>query len=535
MRPLTLLSLLPAALGASSDDWRSRSIYQVMVDRFAPTAGTPSCNTQDRKYCGGTWKGLAANLDYIQAMGFSAIWISPIHAGLPDNTDYGYGYTGYWVQRLDRLNHNFGTDDELRALVENVHKRGPLLLFYTNPPGMYIMIDIVVNNVAAKGPASSIDYSVFEPFNNIKYYHPQCWINWSNQTSAEDCWMGDNSVPLPDINTELDQVETVLYDYIKNITSFYSFDGIRLDAGKSIRKPFWKEFCHSAGVYCIGEVYYGNSELLCDYQGPMDGMLDFATYFPLIRAFTNSDGSISELTTMINDMRSKCKDTTVLGTFSENHDLPRLAGSINDTSLQHNVIAFTVLYDGIPVIYQGQEQSFTGKADPDNREALWTLGFNVSAPAYKLLSTLNSLRSNAAKSNNTFLTSVSTILDVASTHVLAWRKGDVIVVLNNLGQENLQGVVVPSGMPPSTKLLDVVGCTQISVDTDGTIKTDLTNGEPRVYYPSSIAKDFCQQSTPITPSTSQTPSLGSTTRSAASNRRVPYITILSTLIFLALF
>jgi len=276
--------------------------------------------------------------------------------------------------------------------------------------------------------------------------------------------------------------------------------------------------------------------LLCDYQGPMDGLLDFATYFPLVRAFSNSDGSISELTTMISDMRSKCKDTTVLGTFSENHDLPRLAGFINDTALQHNVIAFTILYDGIPVIYQGQEQSFTGQADPDNREAVWTLGFNVSSPSYKLISTLNSLRSKAAKSNDTFLTSVSTILDVTSTHTLAWRKGDVIVVLNNLGQENSHGVVVPSGMPPSTKLLDVVGCTQVVVDTDGTIKVDLTNGEPRVYYPSLNAKDFCQQSTPTSPSNGQTSSTSHpTTRSAASNHQLPYITILATLIFLPLF
>ena len=70
-----LLSYAISALTASSDDWRSRSIYQVVVDRFAQTDGstTATCNADDQIYCGGTWKGLINKLDYIQDMGFTAV------------------------------------------------------------------------------------------------------------------------------------------------------------------------------------------------------------------------------------------------------------------------------------------------------------------------------------------------------------------------------------------------------------------------------------------------------------------------------
>lgn len=57
--------------------WRSQSIYQVMTDRFARTdlSTTASCNAASQIYCGGTWQGLISKLDYIQDMGFTAIWM----------------------------------------------------------------------------------------------------------------------------------------------------------------------------------------------------------------------------------------------------------------------------------------------------------------------------------------------------------------------------------------------------------------------------------------------------------------------------
>ena len=94
-----LLSLFTAsARAADAAEWRKRSIYQVLTDRFAYGNGTaqeytPYCDAKYGYYCGGTWRGIQANLDYIQGMGFDAIWISPVVKQLPQFTGDGEAYT----------------------------------------------------------------------------------------------------------------------------------------------------------------------------------------------------------------------------------------------------------------------------------------------------------------------------------------------------------------------------------------------------------------------------------------------------------
>ena len=61
--------------------WKQRSIYQLLTDRFAVTGGGnggPDLDYLSRQYCGGTWQGVISKLDYIQGMGFDAVWISPV-------------------------------------------------------------------------------------------------------------------------------------------------------------------------------------------------------------------------------------------------------------------------------------------------------------------------------------------------------------------------------------------------------------------------------------------------------------------------
>lgn len=95
-----LLSLLVAAAivapasALTPSEWRSQSIYQVMIDRFARTdlSTTAACDTSEQVYCGGSWQGLISELDYIQGMGFTAIWISPYVEQMSGDTSDGSSY-----------------------------------------------------------------------------------------------------------------------------------------------------------------------------------------------------------------------------------------------------------------------------------------------------------------------------------------------------------------------------------------------------------------------------------------------------------
>lgn len=59
-------ALLSVSDAASTEEWKSRSIYQVMVDRFAKTDGSTTAACDElQKFCNGTWSGLIDHLDYI--------------------------------------------------------------------------------------------------------------------------------------------------------------------------------------------------------------------------------------------------------------------------------------------------------------------------------------------------------------------------------------------------------------------------------------------------------------------------------------
>jgi len=65
-------------LAANPEQWKGRTIYQLLTDRFAKNDGSGGNCQNLGNYCGGGYRGIINNLDYIQGMGFDAIWISPI-------------------------------------------------------------------------------------------------------------------------------------------------------------------------------------------------------------------------------------------------------------------------------------------------------------------------------------------------------------------------------------------------------------------------------------------------------------------------
>ena len=71
------------------------------------------------------------HLDYIQGMGFTALWISPITAQIEDVTPYGEAYHGYWQRDIFSINEHFGTEEDLKSLSRAVHERGMVRLYLT--------------------------------------------------------------------------------------------------------------------------------------------------------------------------------------------------------------------------------------------------------------------------------------------------------------------------------------------------------------------------------------------------------------------
>ncbi|KAG6874321.1 hypothetical protein C0995_001546 [Termitomyces sp. Mi166 len=394
------------------------------------------------------------NLDYIQNAGFTAVWISPVNQNYEGpRTAYGDPYHGYWIANISKTNDRFGTSDDLKSLSAELHRRN-----------MYLMIDVVVNNVMAT--STTPDYSPYF-FDDRSFYHPYCSIAWGNTTSEQDCWLGDKKVALPDLDTHNSAVIERYGKWIQNLVQEYSIDGLRIDAAKHVEMDFWPMFCAKAGVFCMGEVYGGSDvEPVAQYQGPqsLDSVLNYPFYSGLIEAFAiPGPSNITALVQVIEESKQKFADVGLLGNFLENQDLPRWHNQSVDPQSLYNAMVLTFLTDGIPIVYYGQEQGFSGNSDP-------LRNFFV---------------------NTTDWVSQQAEILTKSPYGLAVKKGDIISVVTNIGSPPQNGthIVVPTPYVASTPTINILTCQQWAIGAGGKIDVEYTKGGvPVVLVPASLLK-----------------------------------------------
>lgn len=162
----------------------------------------------------------------------------------------------YWTQDINKLNDHFGSTDDLKSLSDALHKRN-----------MYLMVDVVVNHMAAT--SNPPNFGSFSPFNQLSDFHSECFIQASdydnNQTAVEQYWLGDESLPLADINTEDQNIVSTWNTWIADLVKNYTIDGVRIDTVKHVRKDFWPDFSKAAGVYTIGEILHNDTNYVAPY------------------------------------------------------------------------------------------------------------------------------------------------------------------------------------------------------------------------------------------------------------------------------
>ncbi|KAL4747423.1 hypothetical protein BDW72DRAFT_15888 [Aspergillus terricola var. indicus] len=485
----TLLSLLSISYAATTTEWKARSIYQTMTDRFARTDGstTHACNTTAGLYCGGTWRGTINHLDYIQGMGFDAVMISPIIENIGGRVSYGEAYHGYWPLDLYSLNDHFGTHQDLLDLSAALHERG-----------MYLMMDTVINNMAymtdGEDPAKNIDYSTLTPFNKSDYYHPYCKIeNWNDYHDAQWCQTGDNKVALPDLYTEHKDVQDTLISWANDVVKTYSIDGLRIDAAKHVNTGFLKTFSDSVDMYVTGEVLQREVDIICNYTENYIGSVpNYPIYYSMLDAFTQ--GNTTSLYHQVETMKNSCRDVTTLVSFSENHDVARVPSFNDDLALAKNILTFTILFDGIPMVYQGQEQHLSGDGTPKNRQAVWLSAYNTESELYKLIAKLNKIRKHVISLGSDYLDEQTVPLYRGGSE-LAFSKGvegrQIIMLLSGQGSKgDPYTLTLPVSYNAGTTVTDVLHCVNYTTigsgERTGELDVPMTKGEPRVFFPADL-------------------------------------------------
>ncbi|SFM98415.1 alpha-amylase [Algoriella xinjiangensis] len=173
--------------------WNGANVYFLLTDRFNNGDKTNDINygrtaetAKLRGFEGGDIRGVIQKIDqgYFTDLGINAIWMTPIVEQIHGYVDEGqgktYGFHGYWTKDWTTLDKNFGTEKDLKELVDKAHAKG-----------IRIMLDAVINHT---GPVTNVD-GVF-PADWVRV-SPQC--TYESYKTTIECTLVAN---LPDILTE---------------------------------------------------------------------------------------------------------------------------------------------------------------------------------------------------------------------------------------------------------------------------------------------------------------------------------------------
>jgi hypothetical protein len=176
--------------------------------------------------------------------------------------------------------------------------------------------------------------------------------------------------------------------------------------------------------------------------------------------------------------------------FLDNHDVARFLFNVRDRSpevqqaLLHNALLFLMTAQGIPCIYYGTEQAFSGGNDPANRERMWDTGFDTSHPTFQWTKRLIAIRQaypSLRLGDVTVRWSTNHTGDEADAGIFAFERfgedsgGSYALVVFNTHQGHPSTPTADDRMfevsaPPGTTLVDVLADgASYSVGPDGTL------------------------------------------------------------------
>lgn len=324
-----------------------QQLYHVMIDRFFPSGDIdPKGN-----FKGGRIKDVIDHLDYIQELGMTGILLTPFY--------HTASYHGYHIIDFDSVDPHFGTWDDVRLLVEEVHRRG-----------MTIAADFVANHCHCSN----------------QLYRDKDYADWFRKDRQSNQLHYAGLSELPMFDTDNPRVREYLTDKALRLCRI-GFDGIRLDHAAGPSYHFWEEFVGAIkqqfpDVMLIGEVWgdmdfrprrpvryllnrllYGAQEARqLEYVGILDGVLDFK-YREMVVDAIHEKVSLTNKGRLYGKVKRHFKRYPVdfrLWLFLDNHDLNRIMFECGfDEAKLENAVEFTRLWNKTILWFYGTEKRLT--------------------------------------------------------------------------------------------------------------------------------------------------------------------------------
>ncbi len=362
-------------------------MYLIMPDRFADGNAAndhltwfPDKDDRSlaRAYHGGDLRGIEQHLNYLQKLGVTTIWTTPLYDNSGNKS--GQTYHGYSATDMYAVDPHFGTIADYRALVEAAHARG-----------LKVVLDTVPNHVGPGHPWVK-DEPTPDWFHGTAQKHIKVDDDFASVTDPHasaarrdillNGWFAD---VLPDLNQDNPLVAKYLIQNAIWWIESAGIDGLRIDTFPYVPRKFWHEYDAELHAFYphiaeVGEVFNKDPHVTSFFaggrantgsDGTFDTMLDtpfdYPMYFALRGALTHHMPMTAISDVLEEDTLYPHPNRLVI--FLGNHDTKRFLSEPGANAAALRVgLGLLATLRGMPQLYYGDEIGMTGGDDPENRK-----------------------------------------------------------------------------------------------------------------------------------------------------------------------
>ncbi len=362
-------------------------IYLIMPDRFAN--GNPDIDSTEDTLekvnreelsgrHGGDIQGIIDHLDYLDDLGVTAIWSTPL---LEDNEPI-YSYHTYAQSDYYKIDPRFGTNEDYKRLASEMHKRD-----------MKLLMDYVTNHWGSKHwmiqDLPSKDWIHYwengeNGFQRSSYRMTTQFDSNASEADKEACMNGWFDTTMPDINQKNPLVLNYMIQNAIWWVEFADLDGFRVDTysynDKDGIAKWTKAIMDEYPNFNIaGEVWMHNQAQMAYWQkdskiGAIDNynshlptVMDFTLHDAILKMFLEDEqgwdkGMIRAYENFANDFLYP--DINNMFVFAGNHDTNRINDIYgSDVSTYKMIMTLIATVRGIPQVYYGDELGMLGNKD----------------------------------------------------------------------------------------------------------------------------------------------------------------------------
>lgn len=349
-------------------DWfRKAVVYQIYPDSYATSRAYISGQERHievdgqvyESRHGGTLRGIRENLPYLQELGITCIYMTPIFAA---NCWHKYDSVDYF-----QIDPCFGSKEEFRKLVVDCHEKG-----------IRVILDGVFNHC---GPGFFAFQDLLKNGGNSRYrdwfYVKEFPIKGGPRPNYE-CFAYVDF--MPKLNTGNPEVAKYLLDVGTYWVREFDIDGWRLDVANEIDHNFWREYCKAVravkdDAVLIGEIWDDSRSFLEGDQ--FDSVMNYNLTFAIIDAIAKKELTAKQFAERVSYLLMRYQEPIQQAQMNliDSHDIPRFLSQADGNREKLKMAAlFLLTHVGTPMVFYGDEQGLSGWHEIEYRRPMdWSL------------------------------------------------------------------------------------------------------------------------------------------------------------------